>query len=348
MAPRVLIAGGYGLVGGTIGRLIRSISPQAELVLAGRHPEKGMSLANELGARSAYLDLGDSGSIAGLASVDLIVSALYDPANALLSVALTKGIAHIGITTKSEDVAPIVFEALRSPPKRPIVLLGYGMAGAAMLVAAASAQRFHRVDRIEVTGLFDPRDPVGPMTAADAEMLVSRALLRDGGNWLWVDGLKHPRAARLSGADTLEGYPTSLLDVPSLAALTGAANVRFDLAQGDSLGTQQGRAASSDVYIDIAGFHDTGEAGKQRTILSDPKGLAHLTALGVLIAAERVLGLDGNSPAEGGLYLPETLVAPDAAVKRLEDFGVHVEFKGERTGRDDESRPSRLQAPVFA
>ena len=317
--------GGYGLIGGTIARHIRRICTDVELVLAGRNPEKGATLAQELGgASTAYLDVGDAAHPSALASVDLIVAALYDPANTLVHAALTRGIAHIGITTKAEDVAPVAAAALRSSPRRPIVLLGHTMAGVATIVAQWAANGFRRVDAIEVAALFDARDPVGPMTAGDAESLVGRALLREGGKWAWVDGTQRARAVRLSGGDVLQGYPAGLLDVPSLAAITDAANVRLDLVQGDSLGTRGGGRASSDVYIDIAGILEFGEPGQRRTVVSDPHGLAHLTALGVLVAIEPVLGLDGQAPAAGGLHLPETLVSPAAAIARFEQFGVRI------------------------
>lgn len=323
MAPRILIAGGYGLVGSTIARLIRESDRDVELVLAGRNPEKGAALAQELGhASAAHLDL--EATVDNLPSVDLFVAALYDPANLLVDAALRHGIAHIGITTKADDVAPIAFAALRSPPKRPIVLLGHCTAGAATITAQRAAERFSRVDTIELTALFDVRDPVGPMTASDADMLISRAILREGGKWKWLDGREHGRHVRLSSDSVLEAYPTSMLDAPSLAAITGAPNVRLDMAQGDSLGTRDGGPASSDLYIDIAGILKTGESGKRRTVLSDPNGLAHLTALGVLVATERVLGLDGQTPAAGGLHLPETLLQPEAAIARFAQFGVRI------------------------
>jgi hypothetical protein len=316
------------LIGGTIARQLRAMSADVELVLAGRNPEKGAALARELGrASTRYLDVENVAALDGLAAIDLVVSALYDPANALVRAALTHGIAHIGITTKAEDVAPIACLALGSPPKRPIVLSGHSMAGAATIVAQKAAQRFRRVDRVAVAALYDVRDPVGPMTAGDAEMLVSRALLREGGNWKWVEGPQHARPVRLPDGAVLEGYPAGLLDAPSLASITGAANVRLDMLQGDSIGTRSGGPASSDVYIDIEGVLESGEPGMRRTIASDPNGLAHLTALGVLVAAERVLGLDGRPPAPGGLYLPETLVSPDAAVARFEQFGVRIEWE---------------------
>ena len=325
MTTRILIAGGYGLVGGAIARLIRASSKDSEIILAGRNPEKGTALARELGrAGTAYLDVADLESLADLGPVDLIVAALYDPGNALLHAALTRGIAHIGITTKAEDVAPIAFASLQSPPKRPVVLLGACAAGVATIVAQRAARDFSRVDSIEITALFDMRDPVGPMTAGDAESLVSRALVREGGTWAWVEGPQRARPIRLSDGQVLDGLPTGLLDVPSLAALTEAANVRLDIVQGDSLGTRAGGAASSDVYIDIDGTLKSGGPGKRRVVTSDPNGLVHLTALGVLIAAERVLGLDGEAPAAGGLYLPETLLSPEAAIARFQQFGLQI------------------------
>jgi hypothetical protein len=325
MAARILIAGGYGVVGSSIARQIRKVSEEVELVLAGRNPDKGDGLVQELGrASTAHLDIEAKSGLGALGAVDLIVSALYDPANVLIEGAVSCGIAHIGITTKADNVAPIVAATLRRSPRRPVVLSGHSMAGAATIVSLAAAQRFSRVDSIALAALYDVRDPVGPMTASDAEMLVSRALLRQGGKWRWLDGRQYGRQVRMADGEVLEAYPAGLLDAPSLAAISGAPEVRFDLAQGQSLGTRAGKAASSDVYIDIVGVLKSGEPGNERTILSDPGGLAHLTALGVAVAAERVLGLDGRAPAMGGLHFPETLLEPAAAVARFAQFGVRI------------------------
>jgi len=321
---RILIAGGYGLIGSTIARHIRTISKDVEIVLAGRTPENGAALAGELGgASTAYLDVADAQTVGDLGAADLVVSALYDPGNALIDAALAHGVAHIGITTKAEDVAAIAFAALRTQPKRPIVLAGYCAAGVLMPVAQKAAEQFRRIDSVAVTALFDPSDPVGPMTAHDAQYLVARALLRRNGVWEWVEGVQHGRSVRIADAD-MQVFPTSVLDVPGLAAMTGAANVRLDIAQGNSVGTRAGGRASSDALIDIEGTLQSGAPGRRRTIVSDPNGLAHLTALSVAVAAERVLGLDGRAPAPGGLHLPETLLSPDAAIARFEQFGVRI------------------------
>ncbi|WNG18355.1 hypothetical protein [Cystobacter fuscus] len=326
MKSRILIAGGYGLVGSAIARHVRKVSKDVELILAGRNPEKGAALAQELGgATTAHLDVADSArGLREVGPIDLIVAAMQDPGDSLIHAALAQGIAHIGITKQAEDIAPITFTALRTPPKRPLVLLGHWQAGVLTLVASKAAEVFSRVDSIQVAGLFDARDPIGPMTAGDVEHFVGRALLREAGKWAWVDATRHARPVRLSDESVVQGVPMSVLDVPSLAAITGAANVRFDFLQGESLGTRSGRQASHDLYIDIEGLLRDGQRASRRTMVSGPSGNAHLTALGVLVAIERVLGLDGRPAADGGLYLPETLVAPDEALARFKQFGVQV------------------------
>src|SRR5262245_60407189 len=65
---------------------------------------------------------------------------------------------------------------------------GVSAPGAAIVVALKAAERFSRVDAITLAALYDIRDPVGPMTAGDADKLISRALVREAGQWKWLDG----------------------------------------------------------------------------------------------------------------------------------------------------------------
>ena len=75
MSPRVVIAGGYGLVGGLVARHLRAAGHELDLVLAGRNPDQGASLAAELGARTARLDVADpAAALAELGPVDLVVA----------------------------------------------------------------------------------------------------------------------------------------------------------------------------------------------------------------------------------------------------------------------------------
>ena len=55
---RILIIGGYGMLGSNIARLIRNVDPSIELILSGRNPLKGEQLSDELkNAETAYVNL---------------------------------------------------------------------------------------------------------------------------------------------------------------------------------------------------------------------------------------------------------------------------------------------------
>jgi hypothetical protein len=325
MVQRVLIAGGYGAVGGTIARYLRRLAPDLDIILAGRSPDSGAALAREIEARTLKLDVADpAAALADLGPVDLIVAALQDRGDALIQAALAQGAAHIGITKVVEETGPAIFAALHAPPRRPIVLAGHWAAGVLILVARQAIEDFARVDSAAIAALYDEQDAVGPMSAADAEAFSGRALLRRAGQWAWVDGGDHSRALRLAEGLEATVQPLAALDVPSLAAITGAPDIRFDFGMGESIGSRAGGRASHEGLIEIAGVLRSGQPVRRRVLVSDPKGVDHMTALGALVVAERVLGLDGQPLPAGGLALPETLVAPGAAIARFEQFGVRT------------------------
>lgn len=327
MRPRVIIAGGYGLVGGFIVRHLRAAGHDIDLVLAGRNPELGQTLAQELDARTLRLDVNEPA--AGLneaGPVDLVIAALQDPGDHLLMAALQAGAGHIGIVRTSETLASTAIAAA-ALARRPALMLGHWQAGVLTLAALAAARAFRRVERVEMAALYDYADPIGPMTAADAGGFVGPALIRRDGRWIKVDAAANGRSVVRDDLPAFEALPMGVLDTPALAAMTGARHVRFDLGTGTSIGTAAGKAASHDLYIDLAGQGASGAPASRRTLVSDPRGQAHLTALGVLIGAERLLGLDGKPPAEGGLLFPESAIDPDRALARYRAFGVHIEAR---------------------
>lgn len=324
--PKVLIAGGYGLVGGLIARHLRTAGHDLDLILAGRNPDSGGALARELGARTARLDVLElAADLATIGPVDLIIAALQDPGDRLVAEALHTGAGHIGITRSTDSLTPTVMAVSAAQARRAIVPLAHWQAGVLTLAAMEAAKSFASVDRIELAALYDYADPIGPMTVGDSEGFVGRAVTRQAGQWLWVQATDHPRQIERAGFASFDALPMGVLDVPALGATLGAHDIRFDLGTGSSLGTLAGRAASHDMYIDLTGRLASGETATRRTLVTDPKGQAHLTALGVLICAERVLGLDAAPPPRGGLAFPETLLDPTAAMARLAAFGVQVE-----------------------
>ena len=325
MSARILIAGGWGLVGGTIARLLRQAGHDVELVLAGRSPDAGVDLARRLDARAVRLDVADPGeALAAVGPVDLVIAALQDPDDTLLAAALTSGAGHIGIVRTVGDMATSAVIAA-SLARRPALMLGHWQAGVMTLTALAAAQAFADVDRVEMAALYDYADPIGPMTASDSSGFVGQALIREEGHWRNVNAAEAGRSVERDGHPPFDAMPMGVLDTPALAARTGARHVRFDLGAGTSIGSADGGPASHDLYIDLAGRDAKGAAMTRRTLVTDPAGQAHLTALGVLIGAERVLGLDGAAPPPAGLTFPEAVIDPAQAVARLRAFGVRIE-----------------------
>lgn len=325
MTPRVVIAGGYGLVGGMVARHLHAAGHQLDMVLAGRNPEQGEALAVELGARTARLDVADpAAALAGLGPIDLVIATLQDPGDNLLTAALRAGAAHIGIVRTADSMASSAVAATNLA-QRPALMLGHWQAGVLTLAGLAAAKAFARIERIELAALYDYADPIGPMTATDSGGFVGRALIRENGVWANLDAAVSGRRVERGELAAFDAMPMGVLDTPGLATMTGAADVRFDLGTGTSIGTAGGGAASHDLYIDITGTTATGETKTLRTLMSDPKGQAHLTALGVLIGAERLLGLDGRAPPAAGFRLPETTIDADWALGRLRAFGVRIE-----------------------
>lgn len=328
MIPRILIAGGYGLVGGMIARHIRAAGHDVELILAGRNPQSGDELARELGAQVTGLDVADPApGLAAVGRIDVVVAALQDPGDALLAAALAAGAGHIGIVRTAETVASSVIATCAAAPRRPVLMLGHWQAGVLTLAAQLAARDFVRVDRVEMAALYDYADPIGPMTAADSTGFVGRALIRRDGVWVSVDATTEARTVSRGDHPTFDGLPMGVLDTPGIAAVTGARDVRFDLGTGASLGTLAGDPASHDLYIDITGEGAEGRTVTRRTILTDPRGQAHLTGLGVLVGVERILALDGGPPPAPGLAFPETFLDADAAMGRLRSYGVRLEVE---------------------
>lgn len=323
---RILIVGGYGQVGTNIARLIRKADNAIKLILAGRNPEKGELLAKELTlAETAYIDVEEGFNLAHFQEIDLIISALDDRSNILRETAILNGIACITVSELADQISTTAFLGLHKKISSPIVFAGHWQAGLLTLVVKQMASGFSSITHIETAGLYDEKDPVGPLVAEEVSGFLGKALIRRDGNWLYVDSKNNGRSINLYGESSAVGHPMSTLDVPSIAAFTSARNIRFDFINGQSIGSSKGLRASHDLYIEIEGISSSGEPKKVRTIVSGPKGNSQLTAVGVYLIAEKILGLHGQTAQRiGGLYIPETIVCSDNITSRLAEFGIQT------------------------
>lgn len=323
---RILIVGGYGMVGSNIARLIRQADQHTELILAGRNPQNGIALAKELNhSETAYVNLEEGFDISEFEKIDLIISAVDDHSNIIRETAILNGIACIAVSELADQISPTAFLGHHKTIVAPIVYAGHWQAGLLTLMVKQQANKFSQIETIELAGLYDPKDSVGPLVANEVSGFVGESLIRKGGNWRSITAKENPRTVDLHNHSSAIGYPLSTLDVPSIAAFTSAKNIRFDFITGESIGTSKGQEASHDLYITIDGTLISGEKGKLSTIVSGPKGNSHLTAVGVYLITEKILGLNGESEHKiGGLYLPETIISTHHISNRLKEFGIEI------------------------
>lgn len=323
---RILIAGGYGEIGRHIAQHIRNEYPGIELILTGRTPEKGQALAAELGNTEVRaLDLDKPFDLSSFGEIDLIIASLIDPANVLVQAATELGINYISMTRLVNELTPLLLATLHKDSDSVIVLADHWQAGILTLIAKDAASAFSQIDTIQTAALFDEADPIGPMVAEQMDSFSGPALLRKNSKWEWLSSPENSRELTLQNGDQITAYPVAALDVNSLAAITGAPNIRFDLAIGQSIGTHKGQIASHDMYIDIEGTLKSGVHAKIRTLISGTRGQSSMTALGVLLSVEGVLSLNTQAkPQKGKIYLPETLLNNNIDKERLKGFGIYI------------------------
>jgi hypothetical protein len=195
-------------------------------------------------------------------------------------------------------------------------------AGLVVLATLDAARGFDRVDAIHIGAVLDESDAGGPAAHADLERLaaIPAGLVRRDGVFRWVSGADAEAGVRSGDGTVVPGQAVAILDVPSLAVATGAPDVRFDFAVGESAGTRRGGPPSMEIRIDIDGRGAGGEPLSTSREVVHPEGQRPLTAVGVALGVERLLGLRGD-PVPPGIHTPEALLDPAYAVERMVEAG---------------------------
>lgn len=329
-APSVLILGGSGQAGAATAALLRRWHPHLPLTIAGRDLARAEQVAAGLGAATAVtvdLTRGDLGLPAAPpgGGHTAVVAALWDDRLHGLRYAQRHRVPYLSISSGLVDIAPEVVAAARGTGA-PLLLASHWCAGTVVLAALAWADAFERVDSIRIGAVLDEADTGGPAGIADLarwSTATSAGLVRRDGVFTWLP--ENAAQTPLTSIDgtVLTGQNVAILDVPSLALATGAADVRFAFAVGESAGRRGGGGPSIEVRIDLAGVGPGGVPLRVSRALVHPEGQRPLTALGIALGVERLLGLRGPA-APPGLHTPESLIDPAYAVERLAQVGAVV------------------------
>ncbi|MFJ2837404.1 saccharopine dehydrogenase [Nocardia sp. NPDC087230] len=324
-APSVLILGGSGQAGSDTAALLRRWYPTLPLTIAGRDLDRAQRVADSLGTATAItIDLRrrDLGLPDGVV-FSAVVATLWDDRLHGLHYAQDHAVPYLSISSGLLDIGPEVVAGARRASAAPILVASHFLAGLATLAALATAREFARVDSVRLGAILDETDTGGPAGIADLERwsaVTSAGLVRRDGVFTWVAAENAQAEVRAVDGTRLPGQSIPILDVASLALATGAPDVRVDLAVGESPGRRRGAAASIEIGIDLDGVDVAGATLRRNRHLVHPAGQRPLTALGIVLGVERLLGLRGE-PVGPGTYTPEALIDPGYAAQRMTEVG---------------------------
>lgn len=324
LAP-ILLAGGSGLVGRCAAGYLRAANPDVPLLIGARNLDKAQEVAAEVGNAEgveidlATVDLGlrerPVGAVAMLPRDDMVAG---------LRFAQSRGVPYIGISSGVAEIAPEVATYIQRPNASAVVLGAEWLVGAATVPTLEFAKAFGRLNSIRIGALLGEKDTGGPAAVEDIHRVTTTmpaVLTRRGGTFAWHLGDESTSQIRAAGGGEVEAVAFSPFDVMGLAAATDAPNVKFRLATGVRPDERDGEPMTAKILIELSGEDQAGQPLRTRHAVLHPKGQMPLTALGVAMVLERLVGLDGRPAARPGLYFPHQLLEPTAYFARLEQIG---------------------------
>ncbi|TVU57853.1 saccharopine dehydrogenase [Paenarthrobacter nitroguajacolicus] len=336
-AGPVLVVGGYGTVGSA---LTHHAAKEWPLLLTGRNPDRGNHLAGGNVAVRRW-DLTQAEPFE--AGVRAVIGTVNDPDDRVLRAAVGAGIPYVDVTRWTSRVTRALTLATLLRPQAPVLLSSGWMGGVTNIVAAALAQEVGDPEKIDVSIRYDTNDQAGADSVDFIDRLGLDFEVRKGGKAAVVSPLSETRWVDIAGQrtkvarlDTPEQFTLPLtLGAQSVAtrigfssnssttALLAARAVGlFRWGSGErwspvrrSLLYSPGSGGTAHVRVDVEG-----PGGSRTAVISDPKGQAHLTAVGGLLGLHEIL----RAGAQPGVSFPESAADPASQIAKLESYGVTI------------------------
>ncbi|WP_425860995.1 saccharopine dehydrogenase [Arthrobacter sp. TWP1-1] len=335
----ILIVGGYGTVGSELARLC---APSWPLLLTGRNPAKGETLAAELGATVRRWDLSDQEPFS--ASPRAVISTVNDPEDRVLRAAVRGGIPYVDVTRWTSRMMRAATVATVLQPTAPVLLSSGWMGGIVNLVAASLSHELGGAQNVEVAIRYDVNDRAGKDSVDFIDRLGhDYEVRRDGkpemvsplsdAQWVDIGGhrtkvalldtpeqLTLPLTLGVKSATTRIGFSSNTSTTTLLAA---KALGFFRWGRGErwtglrrSLLYSPGQGGSAVIRIDARGHEES-----RSLTITDPAGQAHLTALGGYLGLQQVLAAD----ATAGVMFPESRHDIAGALAELQSHDVSIQ-----------------------
>ncbi|MFA9455211.1 hypothetical protein ACERJO_00385 [Halalkalibacter sp. AB-rgal2] len=329
----VLLIGGSGVVGSATAKTLRQLHPELPITIGARNVRYAEEVADQIGGADVVqidLERPDLG-LSGEKKFSAIAMFIKDKSLHSLKYAQKEGIPYQNISGAAFELSPEIAYFVQRPTSAPILMNSYWLAGTVTLAILSIIQEFSSIDSINIAALLDEQDMGGPAAYDDFKRLSKAgpyALMLKDGEWIWA--IDDDRMSHFESVDGKvfhgEAY-SAPLDVAGLAAATNANSIRFDFALGETASRRRNEPFSIETIIEMSGKQNNGSFGNFRYEIVHPKGQVPMTALGVAVGIEHLLGLVGAPTVKAGLYFPEVLIEPSYMMKRLKEFGTNFSQK---------------------
>lgn len=328
MTKKVLFVGGSGVVGSRTVRLLRERHANLPILVGGRNLEKAWAVARDVSSADAVEVDTDKPDLGLSENVSLAAVVMMVPDEGLqgLALAQARGVPYLSIGNWLAEVGAEMAHFMRCPQASPIVLASHWHGGTAVFLTQAAIKSLGRVQSVKVGALVDELDATGPAAIADMERGSEGGvgtLAFKGGRRVWLSGAATRRMIKAVDGRELEAIAFAPYDVVSLHAITGAHDIRFDLASSVSSSRLRGGDIATELVVEIEGDIG-GKPQTRRSTLEFTKGQATLTGISTVLALSTVLGLEGRSPVSPGLYFPEHLFDAEWFLNELIRAGATV------------------------
>ncbi len=353
----VLLAGGTGVVGSQVARLLGRLYPELRLLVGSRTPDSALSLLECLpNAEAVAMNVMDAEPLASLqAAPDLVVSMVNDPEDRLLFSAVRRGSAYIDITRWTERLQQSQSRLLTLTGgrcKAPVVFASSWMAATAATLARALATGLHDAE-LNMDILFDMHDKAGPNSTEYMDRLRTPFTVIEQGQSTLKRPFTEPRRVIFPDHGAARTYRFDAPDQFTLPVLTGARSVSARIAFDNASATESlkwlvrspvwsllnrpafertrhailynpGDGGVHRIMLSAHGTDDTGRSKDRQLYIRAEQGQTYLTAVGTVIQIERVLSLAGHQGAPDSVQFAEAETDPTLARRRLLDLGIEL------------------------
>lgn len=355
LPKRLLIVGGYGIVGEQIVEIMARENGAVELWIAGRSIDKATELAQRFpGARAFLINIDDHDPLLSLTDLpDIVLGVANDAHDNLLRSSVERGIAYVDINRWTERMIASINRLKAVAVTAPVVLASAWMAGVVATVAAHATSSFTKVQAIEFDVLFALKDKAGPNSIEYADRLRIPFTVSINGKKVQKLPFTDPRSVTFHDGRTFESLrfdtPDQMTLPQTLGVPTVAGRVTYDdpktmgfmrlmiksgiwtlLSLPMFTGVRRkllfnpGQGDQHEVHIDIIGSKPNQSNAHDVVTVRDPLGQTHMTAAGAVLQVERILGLHGLTPPENAVVFPESLTDTALAIERLRKMGLSL------------------------